>query len=101
LDTLKLSRWLLPQLPNHRLETVSRHLNISEFTEHRAIGDALDVKAVFLQMLKHNPSIEIMDNLFDSIQPLFFEEVIAPDMDRHSASICPIQHLEESKVKRT
>ncbi|MEW6440774.1 MAG: 3'-5' exonuclease [bacterium] len=41
--TLELSRQLLPQLPNHRLETVARHL-FGELPEgnmpHRALSDA-------------------------------------------------------------
>ena len=73
-DTLNLSRWRLRQLPNHRLETVSKHLQITDFTEHRALGDALVVKAVYLRLLEQHPVIKRIDDLFSFIPPLYFEE---------------------------
>ena len=77
LDTLKLSRWRLPRLRNHRLETVARHLRISDSTEHRALGDALVVQSTFLHLISQPPAITSLDDLFSSVPPLFFEPMIA------------------------
>lgn len=53
--TLSLSRRRLPHLPNHRLETVARHLlgGIPEDCRlHRALGDARLAALVWLAMMK-------------------------------------------------
>ena len=39
LDTLPLSRWLLPELPSHKLGVICDHLGI-ELTAHDALSDA-------------------------------------------------------------
>ena len=57
IDTLSLSRRMLPRLRNHRLETIARHLRIAESTDHRALGDALVVQSVFLKLLAQAPTI--------------------------------------------
>ena len=40
IDTLALSRALLPKLKNHRLDTVARNLGYADFNHHRAEADA-------------------------------------------------------------
>ncbi len=40
IDTLELARFLLPQLKNHRLNTLCKHFNIELTQHHRAIYDA-------------------------------------------------------------
>lgn len=40
IDTLELARFLLPQLKNHRLNTLCKHLDIELTQHHRAIYDA-------------------------------------------------------------
>jgi DNA polymerase III epsilon subunit family exonuclease len=77
LDTLKLSRWRLARLRNHRLETVARHLRISDSTVHRALGDALVVQSAFLKLLSQPPAITRIDDLFSFAPPLFFEPMTA------------------------
>jgi DNA polymerase-3 subunit alpha (Gram-positive type) len=37
--TVKLARFLLPQLPNHKLHTVGEHFKLKTDNRHRAIGD--------------------------------------------------------------
>ena len=37
--TVKLSRFLLPQLPNHKLHTVASHFGLKVENRHRAMGD--------------------------------------------------------------
>lgn len=53
--TLKLSRKLYPKLPNHKLETVYRHL-IGSLPEninmHRALDDARMLTEIWMEMLK-------------------------------------------------
>lgn len=39
LCTVKLSRWLLPELANHKLHTVGQHFGLKVENRHRAIGD--------------------------------------------------------------
>jgi predicted DnaQ family exonuclease/DinG family helicase len=46
-DTLELSRLLLPWLPNHRLETVAKYLEVSVAPVHRALADAEATALVF------------------------------------------------------
>src|SRR5699024_9297438 len=40
IDTLELSRFLLPDLGNHRLNTLCKHLDVELTQHHRAIYDA-------------------------------------------------------------
>jgi DNA polymerase-3 subunit epsilon len=53
--TLKMSRKHYPQLPNHKLETVYRHLfgkMTGEMQMHRALSDARMVAMIWLEMNK-------------------------------------------------
>jgi DNA polymerase III epsilon subunit family exonuclease len=77
IDTLALSRRVLPRLRNHRLETVARHLRIADSTEHRALGDALVVQSVFLKLLAQAPTIKTPADLFDFVSPIYFEPMIS------------------------
>ncbi|MFA5840035.1 MAG: 3'-5' exonuclease [Candidatus Margulisiibacteriota bacterium] len=55
LCTVKLSRKLLPQLPNHKLHTVAAHYGINVQNRHRAMGDVeltFQVWEHFIQRLK-------------------------------------------------
>ena len=40
IDTLELARFLLPELRNHRLNTICNHLNVELVSHHRAVYDA-------------------------------------------------------------
>jgi len=51
LDTLELSRLLLPWLPNHRLESVAEHLHIPFKRTHRALADAETTAFIFRGLL--------------------------------------------------
>ena len=77
IDTLALSRQMLPRLRNHRLETVARHLRIADSTEHRALGDALVVQSVFLKLLSQAPIITTTADLFGLVAPIYFEPMIS------------------------
>lgn len=50
-DTLMLSKYLLHDLPNHKLDTLCEHFNVDLTNHHRAIDDATATAEVFLKML--------------------------------------------------
>jgi DNA polymerase-3 subunit epsilon len=50
IDTLRIARKRLPELRNHRLETVAEHYNI-HFPAHTALGDALMAAGIFTECL--------------------------------------------------
>ncbi|MDR3619096.1 MAG: exonuclease domain-containing protein [Paludisphaera borealis] len=49
-DTLALSRRRLPALPSHRLDRLIDHFRLGSEVSHRALGDALLVKDVWLRL---------------------------------------------------
>lgn len=51
IDTLELSRYLLPDLKKHRLDTLTALFNINLENHHRAIDDATATGFVFLKLL--------------------------------------------------
>lgn len=52
LDTLMLARCLFTTLPNHKLNTLSKHLHILLENHHRAVDDAKATADIFLKMLQ-------------------------------------------------
>ncbi len=55
LDTLAISRALLPELKRHKLDMVSDHLDLPKFHHHRASDDAMAVQRImgkFIPMLR-------------------------------------------------
>ena len=66
--TVKVSRYLLPQLPNHKLHTVANHLGLVVANRHRAMGDAeltYQVWLKFLDLLRdkginHKPDLDLL-----------------------------------------
>ena len=51
LDTLELSRAVFPELKNHKLNTLSKYLDIKLENHHRAIDDAKATKDIFLKIM--------------------------------------------------
>jgi DNA polymerase III epsilon subunit family exonuclease len=51
LCTVELSRRLLPDLQNHRLDTIANHFSIPIVSRHRAGSDALATAEIFLRLL--------------------------------------------------
>jgi DNA polymerase III epsilon subunit family exonuclease len=51
LDTMALARKYLPQLKNHKLNTVAEHFGIV-FHHHRALSDAYATSEVFIELMK-------------------------------------------------
>ncbi len=56
IDTLALSRSVLPRLHNHKLKTVAEHFGI-EFDPHRAYDDAYATAKVFINLVKEKGSL--------------------------------------------
>ena len=52
IDTLRIARYILPQLPNHKLTTLRRHYNISPQNEHLATKDVFDLHLIFKEFLR-------------------------------------------------
>lgn len=51
MDTLILARCLYPELANHKLNTLTKHLNIVLEHHHRAVDDAKATADIFIKML--------------------------------------------------
>lgn len=51
IDTVEISRALRPDLPNHKLETISKAIGLEAPTYHRALADAQTLAACFCKML--------------------------------------------------
>ncbi len=52
LDTLILARCMYSELPNHRLDTLCKHLNVINAHHHRAVDDAEATAQAFVKMLQ-------------------------------------------------
>lgn len=51
IDTLELARFLFPELGNHRLNTLCKHLNVELTQHHRAIYDAEATGHLFIKLI--------------------------------------------------
>lgn len=49
IDTVQVARWCFPELVNHKLGTVARHLDVLGETEHRGLQDAAVVAHILLR----------------------------------------------------
>ncbi|WP_300408074.1 PolC-type DNA polymerase III [Lagierella sp.] len=61
LDTLALCRGVFPNLKNHKLDTISKHLNVSLENHHRACDDAMATAQIFIKTLEEETICEIKD----------------------------------------
>ncbi len=52
LDTLALSRYLLPELKKHKLDNLAEHYGLGDFNHHRACDDAAMLAEIYFCMLK-------------------------------------------------
>ncbi len=52
LDTLALARFLVPDLKNHKLDTIAGHYRLGDFNHHRASDDAAMLAAIYFCMLR-------------------------------------------------
>ena len=51
-DTVPIARALLPQLSNHKLDTVAKALELSKFQHHRACDDAAVLAKIYLKFVE-------------------------------------------------
>lgn len=51
-DTMVLARCMYPQLPNHKLDTLTNHLHVILENHHRAVDDAKATADVFVKMIE-------------------------------------------------
>ena len=65
LDTVGLSRYVNPELKNHKLDTIVEYYKIGEFHHHRASDDAEVLARIFIEMLKRLKKEGILD--FNSV----------------------------------
>jgi DNA polymerase III epsilon subunit-like protein len=49
---LQIARAKLPELPDHKLKTVARHLGISNEQAHRALEDCVTGLRVFAELMR-------------------------------------------------
>jgi DNA polymerase-3 subunit alpha (Gram-positive type) len=61
LCTVQLSKKLMPELENHRLNTLARHFSIPLVNHHRASDDARATAEIFLNLLEMLSGIGITD----------------------------------------
>ncbi|WIV10897.1 PolC-type DNA polymerase III [Proteiniborus sp. MB09-C3] len=52
LDTLQLSRELLPHLKSHKLNIIAKHLNVSLENHHRAVDDSEATAKIFIKLVE-------------------------------------------------
>ena len=73
LDTLGLSKYVNPELKNHKLDTIVDYYNLGDFHHHRASDDAEILARVFIEMLERLKSEGITD--FDGVSAAMGEAV--------------------------
>lgn len=59
LDTLALSRYLNPELKNHRLDTLAKYFELEDFNHHRAYDDASMLAKILLCMIEKMHGMDI------------------------------------------
>lgn len=81
MDTLALSRTMLPELSSHKLNTVAEKLNLPQFTHHRATDDAKTV-AYMLKSFFETLSSKDVKNISE-LNTYFGEEGVRAQLKAH------------------
>ena len=81
LDTVGLSRYVNPELKNHKLDTIVEHYKIGDFHHHRASDDAEVLARIFIEMLKRLKKEGILD--FDSVISAMSESIDPVKLQAH------------------
>jgi DNA polymerase III epsilon subunit family exonuclease len=87
LCTVKLCRRVLPELLNHRLDTIADHFSIPIASRHRAGCDALATAEIFIQLL---PKLEEIHGVKDLADLCFLNDADDTDIRITSARPNPI-----------
>ena len=61
LDTVGLSKFLNPELGNHKLDSVAKYFGLGDFHHHRAVDDAEILAKIFICMIKKMKEIDLSD----------------------------------------
>ena len=88
LCTVKLCRRVLPELLNHRLDTIAEYFSISIVSRHRAGCDALATAEIFIQLL---PILEETHGVKDLADLCFLNDIDDTQIKITNASPNPIQ----------
>ena len=81
LDTLGLSRYVNPELKNHKLDTIVDYYKLGDFHHHRASDDAVILAHVFNEMLSRLKQEGVVD--FDGILAAMSEAVDPVKLKAH------------------
>ena len=81
LDTLGLSRYVNPELKNHKLDTIVEYYNIGDFHHHRASDDAEVLAHILIEMLRRLRKEGIRD--FESAVSAMSEKVDPIKLNAH------------------
>lgn len=71
IDTLKLARTLYPDMKNHKLNTIAKHLDISLDNHHRAVDDSEATAEILIKMInkvKEEEGIEYLSELNEHLK---------------------------------
>ena len=66
MDTVPISRALFPNLKNHKLDTLAKHLKLGDFHHHRACDDARTLAGIFLaetKLMQEEKQITAVDQI--------------------------------------
>ncbi len=85
-DTLSLSRRLVPQARNHQLRTLAEHLELESGGYHRALADSYHVKDLLLRLLALMPQATRWSDLSAICQVLRFNDLSAKTLERQALS---------------
>lgn len=85
IDTLIMSRAMLPELGRHTLDSVARHLKLGKFEHHRACDDAMILAKIFIKLaerLVNDNGVEILADLDTKVNKIdvkklkYFHQII-------------------------
>ncbi len=75
IDNLMLARYRVKNVESYRLDSLARHYDVANTTDHRALSDSIVLKSVFLNVLKEEPPITELDNILKHVSPMKIEAV--------------------------
>ena len=76
LDTVALSRYVNPELKNHKLDTIAAAYELGNFNHHRACDDAAMLAAIFFRMIERltgegiNDFVRLTEAMSETADPL-------------------------------
>lgn len=70
IDTVPIARTLFPNIRNHKLNTLAKHLKLRDFNHHRACDDAKVLAMIFIKMaelLRQEKSINLVSEIDNNL----------------------------------